>query len=182
MRIAPALLALVLTTTTTGCYHAVPVARANGFAPGGETSPLEQLSVELPVANDEAVQLVRRALFESGMMVAQHDRRGRWVLAEAGAVDDPIVRAVRQVFLVASYQPASTATTVVSIGAMERTLQTMGVSRGTGTPQVLTSVRRLSEQTGRDSGAWDRVRQIADYLVDHGGHSIEASALRRPTP
>jgi hypothetical protein len=171
MRLAPALLGLVLCST--GCYRAVPVASSLSAA---TESPVEHLVVELPVGDEEATQLLRRAMFESGLMVAKHDRRGHWMLAEAGAVDDPILRAMREVFLVASYESASDASTRVSIGAMERTLQTMGVSRGTGTPQVLTNVRRLSERTARETGVWTRVRAIADYLVAHGGLHVEATS------
>jgi hypothetical protein len=171
MRVTSALLGLLLSTTA--CYRAVPVTRVSGLGTQGDPPPLEQLTVELPLGNDAATQLVRRALFESGLMVSQHDRRGHWMLAEAGAIDDPVLRAMREVYLVASYQPSSAVTTRVSIGALERTLQAMGASRGTGTPQVLTNVRRLSEASGRESGVWARVRAIADYLVDHGGQPLD---------
>jgi hypothetical protein len=172
---------ILLGVTTAGCYRAVPVARVDGLAPGGETPAREELVVELPVAHPEAVTLLRRALFESGLMVARHDARAHWLVAEAGAVDDPIQRAMREIFLVASYDRGTPESTLVSIGALERTLHRLGTARGTGTPQVMTNVRRLSETTGRENGAWERVRTIAAWLVDHGGRAVEeAGAPRRP--
>jgi hypothetical protein len=163
-----------------GCYRSVPVQRLDGMAAGGAIAPVEQLVVEVPLVHDQAVGLLRRALFESGLMVSRHDARHHWLVAEAGAVDDPVQRAQREIFLVASYDSATTLTTLISIGALERTLHRMGTARGTGTPQVLTNVRRLSDQTGRDNGAWARVRAIADYLIDHGGRAIDAVSSRRP--
>lgn len=172
MRTVMALLGLLLSTTA--CYRSVPVATGPA-APSSSDEPVEHLVVDLPVGDEEAMQLLRRAMFESGLMVSKHDRRGHWMLAEAGAVDDPVLRAMREVFLVASYETAPDASTRVSIGALERTLQTMGVSRGTGTPQVLTNVRRLSARTARETGVWERVRAIADYLVSHGGLAVEVA-------
>ncbi|MCU0649561.1 MAG: hypothetical protein MUF00_16325 [Gemmatimonadaceae bacterium] len=172
---------VLLGIATAGCYRPVPVARLDGLAPGGDTAAREQLVVEVPMALPEAVTLLRRALFESGLMVSRHDARGHWLVAEAGAVDDPIQRAMREIFLVASYDTGAEESTVISIGALERTLHRLGTARGTGTPQVMTNVRRLSETTGRENGAWERVRTIASWLVDHGGRAVDDGvAPRRP--
>jgi hypothetical protein len=172
MRTMIALIGVMLSSTA--CYRAVPVEHGPASL-NAAAEPVEQLVVDLPVGDEEAMQLLRRAMFESGLMVSKHDRRAHWMLAEAGAVDDPILRAMREVFLVASYEAATDATTRISIGALERTLQTMGASRGTGTPQVLTNVRRLSARTARETGVWERARAIADYLVSHGGLAVDVA-------
>jgi hypothetical protein len=177
MHLAPALIATLVLAT--GCYHPVPIVRADGLAAGGAQPPVEELLVRLPVGERTAITLVRQALFERGLMVARHDTHGHWLVAEAGAVDDPVLHAIRQYFVVAGYRHLGDSTTIVSLGALERRVQGFGTTRGTGAPQVLTALTRVSDRTQGDPGAWLQVRTVADWLVDHGGEPIDAAPRAR---
>ncbi len=168
---ALALTGLVLTA----CHQSVPV----GTTPESrQTPPTESIVLVMPFVESDAVRVLRRAIFEAGLLASVQHPTERWVRVDLGS-DTEGEQTVRQWHVLVRYDQMPWGATMINLRAVEHSMTYLINER---TRQRMPGFSRLKTVSNQSRGlslqAWQRVEQIADALVEKGGEPVSEYGFR----
>lgn len=156
-------------TLLAACQHSVPV----GTTPQSRRlPPTESIVVLMPLVESDAVRVLRRTIFEAGLLSTVQDPTEPWVRVDLGTdVDND--RTVRQWHVLVRYDQMPWGATMVSLRAVEHSMTYLVNERTRQPSPGFSRVKTVSNQSrGLSLQAWQRVEQIADALVEKGGEPL----------
>lgn len=168
--------ALVLTgIALSACQHSVPV----GTTPASrQLPPIESIVLLMPLAESDAVRVLRRTIFEAGLVSSVQHPSERWVRVDLGT-DTEGEHSVRQWHVLVRYDQMPWGATMVNLRAVEHSMTYMVNDRTRQRVPGFSRVKTVSNQSrGLSLQAWQRVEQIADALVEKGGEPLSEFGLR----
>jgi len=157
------------------CRHSIPV----GTTPTSrQLPPTEAIVLLMPLTESDAVRVLRRTIFEAGLLLSLQDQDARWVRVDLGS-DVEGEQSVRQWHVLARYDQMPWGATMISLRAVEHRMTYLVNER---TRQRLPGVSRVQPVSNQSRGlslqAWQRVEQLADALVEKGGEPLSEYGLR----
>jgi len=159
----------------TACRHSIPV----GTAPAThQLPPTESIILLMPLVESDAVRVLRRTIFEAGLLSSVQHSTERWVRVDLGGETEG-EQTVRQWHVFLRYDEMPWGATMVSVRAVEHSMTYLVNERSRERLPGFSRVKTVSNQSrGLSLQAWQRVEQIAEALVAKGGEPLTEFGVR----
>lgn len=180
---------LLLTTGLAACHRAVPVVEvASGLSNQLDTPPIESIWIRLPPTVADVPDVIRQAMYSTGLQASAENRQKQWVRAGVGGIwEDPY--RYRQWHVVANYGADSTAPgTLVVMRVVEQfTSYLANLGRpASGNAQAGAGFTRThfvsNAAIGDSRAAWVQLERLALELSDRGGVLLTDLSGRKGKP